>query len=404
LNYASPAAGDTVYIDDGHNESVLFGASIGYGIKGFTTKNNPIKIICVDKATDTLSVGAVIHDEQTSATFLTIFSNYGYSYGVQYKSDTTIQVTGHWIIETSAGNKIISIANSKYFGTPTGYQPSVVLKGDIEFEGASAALVAAGPFLWKGGTLIASAGATLLITSAASYTTPFEIRDVDLSAMGNNTIFNCAATAPYFSITLKRCKMPATFTALAGTLQGYDSSKVRLHHCSSANKSYDFYEESYCGSSQDEVTLVRTGGASDGTTPISIKMVSSANTKEQIIWLEGPSINSWTDATVSTTFTIEVLHDSATALQDDDIWMELEYPANNTDGLGAVASSRCAILGTPADIPDSSETWTTTGLTNPNTRKLTVTVTPGKKGPITARVYLAKASTTCYIDPKITES
>jgi hypothetical protein len=84
--------------------------------------------------------------------------------------------------------------------------------------------------------------------------------------------------------------------------------------------------------------------------------------------------------------------------------MELEYPADNSSGLGAVASSQCAQLGTPADIPDSSETWTTTGMTNPNTRKLSVTVTPGKAGPVTAKVYLAKASTTVYVDPLITIS
>lgn len=84
--------------------------------------------------------------------------------------------------------------------------------------------------------------------------------------------------------------------------------------------------------------------------------------------------------------------------------MELEYPANATDGLGAIAKDKCAILGTPADQTASTETWATTGMTNPNKFKLSVTVTPGKAGPITARVYLAKPSTTVYIDPLITES
>jgi hypothetical protein len=43
-------------------------------------------------------------------------------------------------------------------------------------------------------------------------------------------------------------------------------------------------------------------------------------------------------------------------------------------------------------------------MSNPNEFKCSVTVTPGKAGPITARVYLAKASTTIYVDPIITES
>jgi len=82
--------------------------------------------------------------------------------------------------------------------------------------------------------------------------------------------------------------------------------------------------------------------------------------------------------------------------------MELEYPADNSSGLGAIVSSQCAQLGTPADISDSNAEWVTTGMTNPNTRKLSVVATPGKVGPITAKVYLAKPSTTVYIDPKIT--
>jgi len=155
---------------------------------------------------------------------------------------------------------------------------------------------------------------------------------------------------------------------------------------------------------EDETTIVRTGGASDGTTPISLKMVSSTKTLDNIVGLESVPIYGWTDSTTEKTFTIECIYDSLTNLQDDEIWMEFEYPANNTDGLGAIAKDKCAIFGTPADQTASTVAWTTTGITNVNKFKLSVTVTPGKKGPITAKVILAKASTTVYIDPMITES
>lgn len=201
--------------------------------------------------------------------------------------------------------------------------------------------------------------------------------------------------------------MPATFNVYTGTWAGdLLSGAIKLHHCSDGNRAYDFQEVSLEGICSDETTIVRTGGASDGTTPISIKMVSSAaeGIRESVNGLESPPIHGFTDSTTSKTFTIEVVHDSLTALKNNEIWMSLEYPANNTDGLGAIAFSKCAPLGTPADIPDSTEGWTTTGMTNPNTRKLLVTVTPGKAGPIAARVYLAKASTTVYVDPKIAEA
>jgi hypothetical protein len=40
-------------------------------------------------------------------------------------------------------------------------------------------------------------------------------------------------------------------------------------------------------------------------------------------------------------------------------------------------------------------------MSNPNKFKCAVTVTPGKAGPVTARIYLAKPSTTIYVDPLI---
>lgn len=178
-----------------------------------------------------------------------------------------------------------------------------------------------------------------------------------------------------------------------------------MHHCSSANNTYSLHEDCYEGTIDHNTTIVRTGGASDGTTALSLKMVSSSTVVDNYNPLSSPSINSWTNSTTSKTFTIEGVWDSATNIQDDEIWMELEYPANNTDGLGAIAKDKCAILGTPADQTASTETWTGTGgFSNENKFKLSVTATPGKAGPITARVYLAKPSATVYIDPKITES
>jgi hypothetical protein len=59
-------------------------------------------------------------------------------------------------------------------------------------------------------------------------------------------------------------------------------------------------------------------------------------------------------------------------------------------------------LTTPAAQTASTATWTTTGLTTPNTQKLEVTFTPQKKGLVQARVVLAKASKTIYVDSKLT--
>lgn len=408
LNHASPAAGDTVLIDDGHAEVTAMETT--YTIKG-TTINNPIKIICVDKATDALSTGASI----APATGSMYFTLGGYSYGVKYKGTaynsalTFIGTTaGAWVLEGNNTDVLEIAAQDADINIQSTSGSSVslkIIKGNIVFGHATQTIKLnySHSFEWAGGSLSGTAP-TALFNNNSSAPQVIRIRDVDLSALGNNDLYYLgAATSP--TVILTRCKIPATFDVIGGTSWTVPrQGKVILHHCSSENKTYDFKEVSYEGTCEDEATVVRTGGASDGTTTQAIKMASTANTLEQINPLESPPINGWTDSTSEKTFTIEFVHDSATALQNDEIWMELEYPANNSDGLGAIATSRCAILGSPADTTDSSETWTTTGLTNPNTRKLSVTCTPGKAGPITARVYLGKASTTVYVDPVITES
>jgi hypothetical protein len=99
---------------------------------------------------------------------------------------------------------------------------------------------------------------------------------------------------------------------------------------------------------------------------------------------------------------VEILTDSVTALNNDDIWMELEYLPNSSDTQGSLVNdSKSNILAANAAQPTSTATWTTTGITNVMKQKLQITFTPGQKGAVRARVFLAKASTTVYVDPVV---
>jgi len=111
----------------------------------------------------------------------------------------------------------------------------------------------------------------------------------------------------------------------------------------------------------------------------------------------------WNDAVGSSqTVTCEILHDSVTNLQDDEVWLETEYLGTSGFPLSLFANDRMAdILATPADQAASSETWTTTGLTNPNKQKLVTTQTPQEKGWYRCRVVVAKPSYTLYACPKL---
>ena len=152
--------------------------------------------------------------------------------------------------------------------------------------------------------------------------------------------------------------------------------------------------------------LVRTGGASDGVTPISGKLASNGDAEYPLVVVETTDISIWNDSVGSSkTVTVEILHDSATNLTDGEIWLEVEYLGTSGFPLSSfVSDAKSDVLATAADQTTSSETWTTTGMTNPNKQKLSVTFTPQEAGYFQAKVYLAKASKTVYICPKLTVS
>jgi hypothetical protein len=135
-------------------------------------------------------------------------------------------------------------------------------------------------------------------------------------------------------------------------------------------------------------------------TPLSWKFETNS-AANRIIPLVSEEMVAWIDdAGVSKTVTIEILHDSVTALKDDEVWLEVEYLSTSGSPLRATASDGPAdALAAGANQASSSETWTTSGMSNPNTQKLSVTFTPQLKGPIGCRVMVGKASKTLYIDP-----
>ena len=434
LNHASDTTngGDTVYVDDGHAETTTV-----YTYLGSKASNNPTKIFCVDKADNSLSTGASVTVDGWSNYIEFWYS--GYSYGVCYKKagygvkiDGTKAQTPYyvfrWMFESSGtsvnlfelSNSLVSacfVVHGTYGESYYSQGHCIVCNGAISMSNATCCFcIGFGLAEFRNIKLVAASEITYLLSADSGSTTYLSgqtvFEDCDLSALCTGAtsryLLNATKVFGFATIQFNRCKLPSGegFSVVYGSpLDKFPPSTLTLNHCSASNSVYDFYRYSFYGVIEDSISIYRSGGASNGTTPLSAKMVSSAKCIESFIALESVPITGWTSSTTEKTFTVEGVWDSATNIQDDEIWMELEYPADNSSGLGAIAKDKCAVLGTPANQTASTETWTGTGgFSNENKFKLSVTVTPGKAGPICARVYLAKASTTVYIDPMITES
>ena len=174
-----------------------------------------------------------------------------------------------------------------------------------------------------------------------------------------------------------------------------------MYECSSGTATYSFRIADGYGNAYDETTLVKSGTAFNlQSTDLSLKMVSTALASEGSPFVS-QTFSLYNTATGSSkTLTIPILHDSATNLQDDEIWVRARYLASASHTLATkVTDARADILTTPADqTADGSSTWTTTGMSNPNKQELSVSFTPQLEGVIEFEICLGKPSYTVYCD------
>jgi hypothetical protein len=407
---AVDTAGDEIYVADDHVESTEGLVTLAFA--GTITGPNRTKLVCAnDTATPPTSVATTATIATTGANDLRI-SGALYCYGISFSVGASIAIA----YTSIAGRQTYEACNFHLNNATGGSRIQVGLNLSVasdqvwdnctvKFGHASQALSLNVNFAWRGGS-IASGGtapAALIVGVGTTRAGVAEVDGVDLSngATGMH-LFAPATQHPYKAI-FRNCKLPASWS---GSLVsgGVTAAGLRaeMYNCAAGATNYALWVVDYYGSIRDETTIVRTGGASDGTTPLSWKMVSTANTAWRTSTLMSPEIVAWNEATGGAlTATVEIVTDNVT-LTDRECWLEVQYLGSSAAPVSTfVTDAATDYLTTGANQTTSSETWTTTGLTTPVKQKLSVTFTPEMKGFVQARVFLAKASTTVYVDPKI---
>lgn len=411
--FAVAAAGDTIFVSDNHAETQATAMTLASP----GTAAAPVRVLCVDDAGDpanpaTLAATATI--STTGASNIN-FGGFAYCYGI------TISVgsggTGSSLLWTSASaygwlleSCVLKIGNTGNgsriaFGDTGSARARGLIRlinTDLQFSQADQALTARNIHLveWLGGTLQGTIPTGGLFKLDGGYSGKVVIKGIDLSGLGSNPIYSLGLDWCGF-FTAERCKLGTSFALTTGSFSGPHSAELAFDNCDSGDTNYKMARRSYAGDVDQETTIVRSGGASDGTTAISWKMTSSANVTFHTP-LASPDIYIWNETIGSAiTITAEVVTDNVT-LTDGEAWLELDYLGNSGFPYAAFADDAQAdTLASPANQTTSSVTWTTTGLTTPVKQKLAVTVTPQEKGLIRAKVNLAKASATMYVDPKL---
>jgi hypothetical protein len=408
--FTAASAGDTLWVAHNHAETAAAATTIT--IKG--TSASPCRVLCVNSAGTVPPVSA---DLRTTATITTTGANsltlsgtngvctfYGITFSGGSGANTNTVVMG-------ANEQLLTFINCKIKkgGTSAGTIQLTAARSRVkmvnttfEFGNVGDSILAPGTIEWFD---TPSAIVTTVLTTGLFQTQNNQmfvtLRGVDLSALtpGTSTIVSALNNSNnYFNFI--NCKLGASVVvAAAPSRQG---SYINVINCDSGDTNYRNERYAYQGTMTTETTTVRTGGASDGTTTIAWKIVPTAN-NERDFPFECFPISIWNETTGSAvTLTIEGTWGGGAVPTTADIWMDVEYLGTSGNPLGDVVSGGPAdILAAGTNHTSSSETWGAGGTTK---FKMSVSVTPQEKGPITVYIKYANATNTCWIDPKITVS
>lgn len=249
----------------------------------------------------------------------------------------------------------------------------------------------------------AGSAITEFIKSFSDVGAMLDVFGLDMSSCATSVNLLGASVIGSGKPTFNAIKMPSGWNGgLIGTMPINSGLAAVASNVDSGGTNYRMMMMSGDGKARTDTGIYRSGGATDGTTPISWMCEAGSKVTYPAYPFELPPISRWNETIGSpVTATVEVLTDGVT-LKNDGAWLEVQYLDDAGYPLGALVSDeRPSQLAAAADQEASTETWTTTGITTPVKQKLGVTFTPREKGFIQARVRVARPSTTIYVCPKL---
>lgn len=390
----------TIYVSANHAEDIA--SNVTYDWVGFTSDG--WTILCVD---DTVAPPTTLATGAVCAANAIVLDHFAYIYGVTFRADTGgfQTVTGTRLIFEKCTFHINNTGASSSISADSsgGYVAFELIDCTLRFGAAGQGIVlgnAPSTFTMIGGGLHASSVAiTTLIQGGGTGATGNILLDgLDLSAAALNFNFSDAGAYAFRAVG---CTMPVGWT---GSITS--GSGAMLMDCESVGNDsgsaiHRRERKTMFGRLQDETTIIRTDGASDGITPLAWKFTTSSDCGYPYEVLSTPWIEVWNGSAGSVkTVTLELLHDSLTALNNDEVWVEVVYMGTSGSTRRSLARSRRGLLEGASAVASSTASWVTTGLTNPNAQRVSINITPQAAGYLSVRAVLAKPGKVVYVDPK----
>ena len=405
------SAGDNIWVSEDHSETTA--GAVTYTWSGGSSAL-PVYIACVNHSG---TVPPVAADLRTTAIVACtgvnniLFNGFIYVYGLILKAGDAGNQGRVRLGSSSVYRQRYEACNFNcnntttcsyvQVGTSAGSGLTELINTTMTFGSTSQGIQPYQPMTWTNTASALSGSVPTALFQTTGSIGSVLVDGVDLSALGSGTAL-VAAGACAMSFQFNNCKLGAS-VAVGTTPTNSTGPNIDYAICDSGATNYLQGRYQYAGTMSTETTFIRTGGASDGTTPISWKVVTTANSI-----LVSPfatfQIAEWNNTTGSSvTATVEIENGGVT-LKNSEVWMVVEYLGSSATPVASFVSSGVAtFLTAGTNIPTSSVSWAGS-LGSAVKQYLQVSFTPQLKGFVRATVYVARPSLTVYIDPVITFS
>ena len=399
-------AGDIFYVSEDHAESTASAVTLTFA----GTEASPNFVYCVNHSGTVPPVSADLRTTgsitTTGASGMTLQTGSFYIYGLIFNCGTGSGGSVFTLGTNQRSQRFDSCTLAlPQTGSPillvTGTANRVILNNStISYASLTANTVLRSAYMsWNNVTLAGTAPTTLFVDNGTGG--QLEVIASDLSLLGSGkTLVGSLANSGSYPWRFVDCKLGASVT-VATTPAANGAIGTDLVNCDSGATNYRTERYRYAGTQTVETTIVRTGGASNGTTTIAWKIITTANSKWPMPY-EAIPISIWNNSTSAiTTLTVYGTTTGGGVPNNDDVWVEVEYPGSAlTPKSSFIATTKADGLAPSVTTNNSSDGSTWGGGGAGNGFKIVVpSFTPAMKGPLNIIVHVAKPSATYYIDP-----
>jgi len=375
------SGGDTILVASNHSEAV--NANLQYDL---TAINNPALIISASTSTSAYQAGASISGAA--------FDGYGlmikgldlptvggtghlglYRHGHYFFEDCTITLSNNYRFFA----RVASFKSCTWDQSGANVKHQFDDNTDLLFEDCDIIGYSAGTFRF-------------IFPYTYKYTLTF--RNCDIS----NITYMVEDYITYGTVIIENCTQSLTSVVQNENYLRYVNYSITNSEAGTlTNPSVKSFSGSEGRFVSSETTEYRTGGASDGNTNYSFKIRSAAT--RHVTDIYSIPITTYVE---SGSQTITVYLAGSASLNDDDFYIEVSSPSEEVSptSRNKFRTTKPDPLATPTALTsDTSSTWNGTGVGTK--QKIEVAISPTIAGTVTVRCYLAKPSTTVYVDPKI---